>query len=288
MRPEEHIERFVRNRKPRIAVSADIDKRVLSDSFAAMEEAMRAKSIVEQPNIWKVIMNSRITRIAAAGIIIAVLIFLQDFDGGTAWGDVVKALNEVEAVHISGTITALDGRKERFQWYLRRPSCLYEESAKTLVIDNGAKRLTIDKEKKTARFSDSWGPYKPLQEHQMFEVMSLFRGGRAKGYNLKELVHEGDETTIVYSLKYKKLFEGKVWVDAKTMLPQKIRLARIDGTGDEGPESAEMGIQALGFEQEDYEVFQSIIKRSAPGKYQLESFRPMPIGSDIEKTAAKE
>jgi len=74
MRLPENIERFIKNRKPHVAAGADIDKRVLDDSFAAMEETMRAKSVVNQPNIRRIIMKSRITKLAAAATIIAIAV----------------------------------------------------------------------------------------------------------------------------------------------------------------------------------------------------------------------
>jgi hypothetical protein len=80
MRLPENIERFVKNRKPHVAAGADIDKRVLDDSFAAMEETMRAKSVVNQPNIRRIIMKSRITKLSAAAVIIvAVVIGISHF-----------------------------------------------------------------------------------------------------------------------------------------------------------------------------------------------------------------
>ena len=89
MRPTENIERFIKNRKPQVVTSADVDNRVLNNSFAAMEEAMRTKSSVTQPNIWRIIMKSKMTKLAAAAvIIIAVLIGINQF-GGSIGGDSV-------------------------------------------------------------------------------------------------------------------------------------------------------------------------------------------------------
>jgi hypothetical protein len=75
MRPTENIERFIKNRKPQVVTSADVDKRVLNDSFASMEEAMRTKSVAIQPKVWRIIMRSRITKIAAAAVVILIVVF---------------------------------------------------------------------------------------------------------------------------------------------------------------------------------------------------------------------
>ncbi len=96
MRPEENIERFVEDRKPRIAVSADIDKRVLRDSFAAMEETISAKSAVEQPNIWKVIMKAKIAKFAVAVVTIIIIVaYLVPSNSARAWADVVERFGSV-------------------------------------------------------------------------------------------------------------------------------------------------------------------------------------------------
>ena len=100
MRLPENIESFIKNRKPHVAASADIDKRVLDDSFAAMKEAMQAKSVVNQPNILRAIM--KITKLAAAAIFIAVIIGLHQFRSsirGTSivWADVAERLEKVSS-----------------------------------------------------------------------------------------------------------------------------------------------------------------------------------------------
>ena len=103
MRLPENIERFIKNRKPNVATSADIDKRVLDDSFAAMEEAMQAKSVVNQPNILRIIIKSRITKLAvAASVFIAAIIGLHQFrisiiGTSVAWADVAERFEQMSS-----------------------------------------------------------------------------------------------------------------------------------------------------------------------------------------------
>jgi len=102
MRLPENIESFIKNRKPHVAASADIDKRVLDDSFAAMEEAMQAKPVVNQPNIFRTIMKMKITKFAAAVIFIAVIIGLHQFrisiiGTRVVWADVAERLEKVSS-----------------------------------------------------------------------------------------------------------------------------------------------------------------------------------------------
>ena len=212
------------------------------DLLAALAKQTRQK---EQPLIiWRTIMKSPITKLAAAAVIVvAVLIGISTFNGTTAWAKVIKALGEVENIYIVSTMTMPDGTKVSSKWWLRRPNCLYQDVYNRIVIDNGQERLTIDKENRTAQFSDSFMPYNPLEEHHMFESINLFRGEGRKEVEFAKLDDESDETTLVFSMHYKHStteFEGKAWVDALTMLPRKIQVELISETHDDNPKSGEI------------------------------------------------
>ena len=75
MRIRENMEKFIRIRKPHTATGSDTDRRILDDSFAAMDETSRAQSVDGKPNTCKRIVQSRITRIAAAAVIIVAIGF---------------------------------------------------------------------------------------------------------------------------------------------------------------------------------------------------------------------
>ncbi len=209
---------------------------------AALAKQTRQK---EQPLIiWRTIMKSKITKLAtAAVIVVALLISISTFNGTTAWAKVIKALGEVENIYIVTTMTMPDGTKVQSKWWLRKPNCLYEDAYNRIVIDNGQERLTIDKENRTAQFSDSFMPYNPLEEHHMFESINLFRGEDRKEVEFAKLDDESDETTLVFSMHYKHStteFEGKAWVDALTMLPRKIQVELISESREDNPKSGEI------------------------------------------------
>jgi hypothetical protein len=66
MKPTEDIERFVISGKPHVTTGRPMDKRVLDDSFAAMDETLRAN----KPSPRRIILRSRLARLAAAAVII--------------------------------------------------------------------------------------------------------------------------------------------------------------------------------------------------------------------------
>lgn len=242
MRSAENIENFIK--RVRLRASAQMHKRTLNDALEAQEKSRRTKSTKFEPNIWRTITKSPITKLAAAAVIVmAVLIGISTFNGTTAWAKVIKALGEVENVYIVSTMTMPDGTKAQSKWWLRRPNCLYQDVYNRIVIDNGQERLTIDKENRTAQFSDSFMPYNPLEEHHMFESINLFRGEGRKEVEFAKLDDESDETTLVFSMHYKHStteIEGKAWVDALTMLPRKIQVELISESREDEPKSGEI------------------------------------------------
>ena len=64
MKPIENTEDFVRRGKAKIATDPQMDRRVLDDSFAAMDEAAGGFSTA------RMILHSRLSRLAAAAVIV--------------------------------------------------------------------------------------------------------------------------------------------------------------------------------------------------------------------------
>lgn len=72
MRPIENTEEFVRDGKPHVRTGPQMDRRVLDDSFTAMEETLGAN----RPSLRRIILQSRAARLAAAAAVIIVAISL--------------------------------------------------------------------------------------------------------------------------------------------------------------------------------------------------------------------
>ena len=209
--------------------------------------AARGPSASKSPlRIRITIMKSSITKLAAAAIIIiAALIGINSLNGTTTWAKVIKAFNDVENVHIIEKINISDGKVQKKEVWIRMPDCLCEDNQNRTVIDNGTDRLIIDKEKKTAQFSDSFMPYKSVSEHYIFDGINIFRGGKQDELELKKLEDESTETMLVFCLQSKEDtihsdIKGKAWVDAKTILPLKIQVELISEPKEGDPVSVEV------------------------------------------------
>ena len=72
MKSKENIEKFVKDRKPQIQTSRQMDKRTLDDSFAAMDQTIRTKSTELKPGAHGIIIRSRVIKLAAAAAVIIV------------------------------------------------------------------------------------------------------------------------------------------------------------------------------------------------------------------------
>lgn len=107
MRPTEETERLIRNVP--VNTNAEKDKEVLNDVLTAMEKSKNKRSTAQKPNIWRIIMKSKISRLAAALIIVAAVFsfFVLDKLGSPAWAleQTIEALKDFKAVHMVGAFS---------------------------------------------------------------------------------------------------------------------------------------------------------------------------------------
>jgi hypothetical protein len=97
MRPKENIEKFVRVRKPHVTTSREMDKRTLDDSFAAMEQTIRAKSAGHKPSAARIITISRMMKLTAAALIIVAISLFVARQEPSEQGGITRVLEIVES-----------------------------------------------------------------------------------------------------------------------------------------------------------------------------------------------
>jgi len=99
MRPTEKIKKlFV---KSNVTVSSKLDDKIINDAFHAFEQSIKTKPAAYQPNIWRIIMKTKITKIAAAAVIIIAVILGLNIIGGpdmasVALADVAKKIEQIK------------------------------------------------------------------------------------------------------------------------------------------------------------------------------------------------
>lgn len=106
MKPEENIEELIKNIN--IDTNAKMDKAVRNDVLGAFENSKNKKPAVPHPNIWRIIMKSKITKIAAAAVIIVAVILGLTITGGTdiasvTWAEVIEKVEQIPALSFDMT-----------------------------------------------------------------------------------------------------------------------------------------------------------------------------------------
>ena len=94
MNPQDNIEKLIKELV--LPGTKAADERILNDALAAYEKTEAKKTAEHQPIVWRKIMNSKLTKLAAAAvIIIAILIGINQFGGSidgasVAFGEVLE------------------------------------------------------------------------------------------------------------------------------------------------------------------------------------------------------
>jgi len=150
------------------------DEKILEKMTAAFNQTHKAQSERIEPNIWRVIMKSPITKLAAAAVIIIAVVFgISLFDKvGTSvtFGEVLDNLVQVQTLH---AILSKDGKKGEI--WAKRPNMLrIENDDGTYEISNEATMWTVDPVNNKATQEASWY-FKSAQRQGLDVLDSLVR-----------------------------------------------------------------------------------------------------------------
>ncbi len=100
MRPADNIYKLIKNTK--IKTNPEVNKAVLDGLLDRMNRAESVHINAPRQNIWRIIMKNKVTKIAAAAvIIIAVLIGINSFPGtdtSVAFADVIQPILDARTV----------------------------------------------------------------------------------------------------------------------------------------------------------------------------------------------
>jgi outer membrane lipoprotein-sorting protein len=104
MKSAKKIEKLIK--KINVTPDPQMDRKTLGEVLLAQEKTKKVSSAQIQPDIWRIIMKSKMTKFAAAAvIIIGVLIGMNMLNGTSAWAieQTIEALKKVQTIVISGT-----------------------------------------------------------------------------------------------------------------------------------------------------------------------------------------
>ena len=105
MKPAENIEKLIKNLDLDIDTNAKTDQKILKELIEAHEKSKKMKSALVEPKIRRTIMNNRITKFAAAAVVLAAIVLsITIFDNTVqeayAIEQSIKASHTVETLHI--------------------------------------------------------------------------------------------------------------------------------------------------------------------------------------------
>ena len=256
------------------------DECILNDALAAYEKSETKKAAERQPNIWRIIMKSPITKLAAAAVIvIAVLIGINQLGGSTdgasvAWAQVVEQLNNYTKYKCRQRVVREQGPEfPTMQVYhlnlsLRRQEV--EDGSIHIIDMRGTDAITVelypDQMKAIVTKGIGAGPRK---DPHIIEMVKRFEQESTERLGTKEV-----EGKILQGFRHvpNKYNDFTVWVDAETKLPVEIELKHLI----EGQIRQTIFMDDFEF---DFELDSSAFSTDVPDGYEVETiildYRPV-------------
>ena len=227
MNRQENIKKLYEQAK--LDTLAERDKNVLEKMKQIYLQDSKTETKTVESSVWKIIMKSKITKFAAAAVVIFMLILINRSTESTVWASINKAFEQVRYVHAVYLVINSSGEKIKgSEFWVRRPNKFRNDTPEYLTIDNGIEKLVINKKAKTAQLSDS-------QQGEFSEAKSVFacvNWLREQDPNfaketpiLTKIPEECTNQQLVYDGEYKKQpgiqrenMNFKIWIDKNTML----------------------------------------------------------------------
>ncbi len=133
MRPAEEVYELMN--RLRVTPRPEYDERVHGEIAKAIAELKSTPTAARQPSIWRTIMNSRITKLVAAAVIVLAAILAVTFfnqTSGIVWAEVVRRLGEIRTVsyQITADIKGMQGTPEGYTTHMTQDVLVsYEQGA---------------------------------------------------------------------------------------------------------------------------------------------------------------
>jgi hypothetical protein len=225
MRPAENIKKLIKN--IRIRTNPEVNKAVLNDLFNILDKAESVNLDVKQPSIWRIIMKSRITKLAAVAVIIMAVMLITYLGNGTldittaAFAQMTEAMKKMPWMHMITEIRDRPSYESGEYWYsfdLGIEAIRYD-SGKLSFYDYGARAAYV---------------YDPSSEEVTISRLPekrLLAGGAGSPWhfleNTVELLAENEEAEVTHKVSQ---YEGN---DVEIY---KVRVPRGTPTGSLGTE----------------------------------------------------
>jgi hypothetical protein len=109
--------------KSDVTVNSRVDDRIINDALTAIHKFEKAEPVSAEPNIWRMIMRSRITKFATAAVIIIAILFGLKLIGGpdmanVAWAELVQRVEQSHDEYMKKLLLAAEEKDtEKVNFY---------------------------------------------------------------------------------------------------------------------------------------------------------------------------
>ena len=186
--------------------------------------------------LWRIIMKSPLTKLAAAIIFAASLIYFIFPTKQPVWADIVGAINNADNIHVVMKITRFNSQIDVENFWIKNKSMFRAEQIDDgITIDDGINCLNLDVKYKEAKFIYSNSTRTDNMKAIFLKFVFLFNSETApdlaedlvEDYKTTELTEESTDTERVFKITFHDDWTGKVWINKKTNLPRNIIITPI-------------------------------------------------------------
>ncbi len=224
MQPADNIRRLID--ESQISSSAQADRRILADALADLEN--RRVPSDARSGVWRILMQSKTVRLAAAAVIVIAVLFGLQFLGGSGvtFAQAIQPILDANTAILDIVIGAEDSntpviRDMIMGSYIRRTLSNMPESVSIIDIQAG-RILSLDESKKQAYYTDLKGlpPIPNYLDHLKTILVTLQDNPHFVTEDLGAQQIDGHDA-VGFCMKHPKA-EIVLWADSETGLPVRI------------------------------------------------------------------
>jgi prepilin-type processing-associated H-X9-DG protein len=209
--------------------ATESERIVFAKMLDEQSKSKQLKPSAARPNIWRIIMKTKITKFAAAAvIIIAVLIGTNQFSGSSvAWGDILKNIQNAKTLTWKTTLIIKGQTQQVIRVMVLEPYNMRVEleDGKVWILDHSkGKTLVLEPSRKLAMISST--AQKSLDIYNTFKNFQNMEGFTVEEIGQKQI---NEKLSIGFRLtKEDGKQEKEVWADIETGLPVLIETTETD------------------------------------------------------------
>jgi len=234
MKPADKIKELIN--KSDVTTSPETDKTILGGALEHLEKLKQKKLAPIQPNIWRTIMKSRITKLTTAAVIIIAILIGVHYLGGSidgaslAWAEVVEQISSHTKYKCRQRIVREQGpqipARQVYHLNLSQRRQEHEDGIIGIIDMRGEDAITVelDPAQKKATVTKLIG-FGPRKDPHIIEMVKRFEQESTEKLGTKK-----QNGKILHGFRHQpnKYNDFTVWVDPETKLPVEIEIKHLN------------------------------------------------------------